>query len=354
MRPWREAMAEALYGERGFYRSTAGPAAHFRTSAHCGPAFAAAIAALVDRVDVALGHPPRLDLVDVGAGRGELLQSLAARAARGWALGPRLQLTGVEVVPRPAGLVTTIGWEPEIPPVTGVLLANEWLDVIPLDVVELTAGGLRTVLVNRAGEEATGPAAGAAAAAWVRRWWPLTRIGARAEVGLDRDVAWAGAVGRVQAGVALAVDYGHTLRAPTGPTGDVATRPDPLAGRPAYGSLTGYRLGRAIRPTPDGTCDLTAHVALDSCRVAAGEPAVLTIQRVALTRLGMDASRPPLPLAATDPAAYLDRLRDAGQAAQLLDPGGLGGFGWLLHGVGIDVPLDAATELPPQWRGPAG
>lgn len=325
MRSWREAMTEALYGDRGFYRRADGPAAHFRTSAHVGPLFAAAVAELLTRVDRALGHPPRLDLVDVGAGRGELLTAVAELAGSTLPLAPRLRLTGVEIAARPAGLPTPIAWTEEIPVLTGLLLANEWLDVVPLDVVELTADGPRTVLVGRDGAQSLGPAPAAAELAWLARWWPLTDVGDRAEIGITRDAAWTGAVSRVRRGLAVTVDYGHSA-----------------TDRPPYGSLLGYRCGAAVPPVPDGSCDLTAHVALDSCRASTN--GLLTTQREALADLGLSALRPPRELAGRDPAAYLSALRDAGDAAELLDPAGLGGFGWLLHGVGMSVPL--GSERP--------
>ena len=44
-------------GNGFFTRPGPGPAGHFRTSAHTGPTFARAIAALIADVDAALGHP---------------------------------------------------------------------------------------------------------------------------------------------------------------------------------------------------------------------------------------------------------------------------------------------------------
>ena len=72
-------MAGALYGTGGFFtRAAEGPADHFRTSVHASPLFASALLRLIRRVDSALGRPDRLDVVDVGAGRGELLAALRA------------------------------------------------------------------------------------------------------------------------------------------------------------------------------------------------------------------------------------------------------------------------------------
>ncbi|MGW1487647.1 SAM-dependent methyltransferase, partial [Micromonospora parva] len=77
---WRDAMNRALYGPGGFFVAGGGPAAHFRTSVHASPVFATALLRLLTQVDAALGHPPRLDVVDVGAGRGELLRALVGLA----------------------------------------------------------------------------------------------------------------------------------------------------------------------------------------------------------------------------------------------------------------------------------
>lgn len=325
MRSWREAMAEALYGEHGFYLQAAGPAAHFRTSPQVGTVFVTAVLELLERVDRALEHPVRLDLVDVGAGRGELLTAVA-QAAAGRAIAARLHLTGVELAVRPAQLPAQIGWTAQIPRLSGLLLANEWLDVVPVDVVQLSEDGPRTVLVDPSGRDELAGTPTAADLAWLQRWWPLSQPGDRAEIGSTRDAAWTHAVSRVCRGLAVAVDYGHTA-----------------ATRPPYGSLVGYRSGAAVTPVPDGSCDLTAHVALDSCLAATG--GLRTEQRTALAELGVSAARPPRKLAAGDPMAYLEALRRAGEAAELLDPTGLGGFGWLLHGVSMAVPLNVAGQL---------
>ncbi len=330
--PWRVATERALYGPDGFYRRAGGPAAHFRTSVHASRLFAVAVLRLLDAVDAALGRPARLDLVDVGAGRGELLAQIAALA--GPRLAGRLRLHGVEVADR--GLPAGIAWSSDLPrDVTGLVLANEWLDNVPVDVVELTPEGVRLVLVDPAtGAERLGDAPEAADLAWLARWWPLSEPGARAEVGRPRDAAWARAVRSLRAGVAVAVDYGH-LRA------------ERAAGAYPAGTLTGYRGGRGVRPVPDGSCDVTAHVAVDAC-AAAGEAAgargtALLTQRDALHRLGISGARPPLDLASREPRAYLAALAEASEAAELTARGGLGDFWWLAQSVGIDLPVHTST-----------
>jgi SAM-dependent MidA family methyltransferase len=319
-------MTTALYGPDGFFaRAGTGPAGHFRTSVHASPLFAGALLRLIRNVDAALGHPGTLDVVDVGAGRGELLAALRALLSADPAdgLAGRVRFAGVEVAGRPAGLPADIRWQRYVPEhVTGVLLATEWLDNVPLDVAEVDPDGrARRVLVDPGtGLETLGPDVDPADRFWLARWWPAARAGERIEIGWPRDVAWADAVSAVRRGCALAVDYGH-LR----------------AARPPLGTLTGYRDGRQVPPRPDGSTDVTAHVAVDSAAVAAGTPYRIISQRAALRGLGVDGGRPPLDLARTDPAAYLRALSAAGAAAELTDPAGLGGHWWLLHEVGIDL-----------------
>jgi SAM-dependent MidA family methyltransferase len=307
-------MEQALYGPSGFYVAGTGPARHFRTSIHASPLFAGALAELLRRVDRALGEPAPLDVVDVGAGRGELLVALLRAVPD--EMADRLRLTAVEVSQRPAGLPDTIDWRPTPPgPVTGLLLATEWLDNVPLDLAALDGTGVpRYVNVD----SSLGDPLSDVDAAWLDRWWRLTP-GAVAEIGVPRDEAWRGVVSTVERGLALTVDYGHTL-----------------VDRPLLGTLTGYRGGRQVPPVPDGDCDLTAHVAFDTL---ATPTSTLLAQREALHRLGVSGARPPLALAAGDPSGYVRALVAAGAAAELTDPAGLGGHLWLLQPLAIESPL---------------
>ncbi|MFD4316781.1 SAM-dependent methyltransferase [Streptomyces sp. NPDC058548] len=362
---WRQATERALYGPGGFYLRPEGPAGHFRTSVHASPLFAAAVARLLAEVAEELGTS-EVDLVDVGAGRGELLTgvltaigsgdgSLSGRTggvAGGATGGSTDGITGggvassvrsagltvrayaVERADRPAGLDPRIEWTDRLPRgVRGLVFANEWLDNVPVDVAEADAEGTaRYVEVRPDGTERLGGPVSGADAEWLARWWPLREPGARAEIGRPRDEAWASAVASLAAGRAVAVDYAHVRGA-----------------RPPFGSLTGFRAGREVPPVPDGSCDLTAHVALDACAAAVGDDgagghggdsggdgprgAELVTQREALGRLGVSGGRPPLSLASTDPVAYVRALSSAGEAAELTARGGLGDFLWLTRRV---------------------
>jgi SAM-dependent MidA family methyltransferase len=366
---WREAMRSALYGPGGFYASGEPPSRHFRTSTHVSSAYAGAMLSLLREADAALGHPARLDLVDVGAGRGELLGQLlglideasrpgrdvdeaapsgrdvdeaalsgrdvdeANPPGRDRGLAGRIAARAVEIAPRPAGLDPRIGWQASPPnAITGLVIASEWLDNIPLDVAELTPAGPRLVLVEtESGAERPGPPPRSADLAWSRTWWPLHAPGDRAELGRTRCRAWAGIVRRITRGLAVAADYGH-LR----------------AGRPRQGTLTGYRDGRVVRAIPDGSRDITAHVALDACaaagRAAGATATVLTTQRQALVALGVTARRPTLAQAGDDPLGYARALCQASEEAELIDAHGLGAFGWLVQAVGLDLPA-SLTDL---------
>jgi SAM-dependent MidA family methyltransferase len=251
-------------------------------------------------------------VVDVGAGRGELLQAFVDVDD-----GPRpLRLHGSDLVPRPAALHPRVGWTCAPDPLPSAALAGalivawELLDTVPCPVLEVAVDGHpRRVLVELgSGEERLGEPPASADLAWCRRWWPLAGAdeGTRAEVGRRRDQRWAEqveAVARAGSGLLLAVDYAHRL-----------------PGRPPAGTLAGYRRGRLVPPVPDGSCDVTAHVALDAVeaagRSAGGSAGILAAQHEVLRALGVTA--------------------DGAGTAELLDPDGLGAFTWLLQPVGGD------------------
>ncbi|MET7562126.1 SAM-dependent methyltransferase [Streptomyces sp. NPDC005479] len=337
-RGWQEAAETALYGDEGFYRSLEGPAGHFRTSVHASPLFAAAVARLLVRTARELGTDA-VDLVDLGAGRGELVTGVLAALPGIAPTGLSVRAYAVEIAGRPDALDPRIEWCAEPPPgARGLLFANEWLDNVPTPVAETDADGIdRYVLVRTAdGAERLGEPVTGEDAAWLRRWWPSTGPGSRAEIGRPRDEAWARAVSTLSAGLAVAVDYAHVRQA-----------------RPPFGTLTGFRAGREVRPVPDGSCDLTSHVALDACAAAGtvgGEEPEVVDQREALRGLGISGERPSLALASSDPAGYVRALASAGEAAELTARGGLGDFGWLMQRV-TRQPYPAVEAGP---TGPAG
>jgi SAM-dependent MidA family methyltransferase len=324
--PWSAAMDRALYGPEGFFRRPSGPGAHFRTSVHASPLFATAVLRLLHEVDEALDHPDPLSLVDIGAGHAELLSAILGQLGDD-PLRRRLRPVAVELADRPSGLPDGIEWLPRPPKgITGLIIANEWLDNVPCDVVELGPDGPRLVEVAPDGSERLAGEPNDSQQAWLEHWWPTWRtgsVGERAEIGLMRDAAWAAAVETLDKGVAVAIDYAHAVD-----------------GRPPFGSLTGYAEGRQVPPIPDGRRDLTAHVALDACAAAAEHVADWSRrldQRTALRRLGITGARPDLAMAAADPIGYVRALSRASAAAELTDPAGLGRFQWLVQGVAAPI-----------------
>lgn len=320
--PWKNAWDEALYGVHGFFRREA-PSAHFRTSVHASPLFARALVRLVREAGLDT-------VVDIGAGRGELLAAMHE-------VDPGLDLLGVEVAARPADLPGAIAWTSALPEsVEGLVVANEWLDNIPCHVVEVGEDGRRHVLhVDPAtGDESLGrpldhDSVPASLAAWCDRWWPLDpgEPGTRAEVGSTRDAAWADVVGRVTRGITIAVDYGHLADA-----------------RPPFGSLRSYLDGAEVDVLVDGSRDVTAHVAVDAVADRVGGR--LLRQREALRRLGVSGARPELARATSDPAGYVADLAAASEAGELTATGGLGDFWWVVTTVGdVDHPLAGTGDV---------
>lgn len=341
MIPWQQAWQQALYGINGFYRRPEGPAGHFRTACHAGaPILAPALTRLAHQAGCTT-------IVDVGAGRGELLTALSQLGSEfledtGDTVGARtrLRLHGVDVVSRPPGLPERIGWSAGLSALPDDVLDNalvvawELLDVIPMPVAEVDISGtVRIVLVDpTTGTERPGPPLTAMESAWCARWWPVVDAdpGLRVEIGVPRDRVWMELVRKVartpRGGLLLAVDYSHQAEH-----------------RPQAGTLAAYRGGRAVPPFPDGSCDLTAHVALDAVAVA-GERAgatssLLTHQRPALRALGVLMGPNDLATArAAGTATLLAQLEVRSQMDELLDESGFGGFGWLIHGVRHAIP----------------
>lgn len=301
-RPWREAWQDALYGPRGLYVGDA-PHAHFSTAT--SPTL---VEVLAETVLALMRREGLSTLVDVAAGGGELASAVVD-------LAPDVAVRCVEVRPRPAGLDPRINWlrspggpalPGELSAVTGALvLAHEWLDNVPCTIAKWSGSTLHEVCVGPDGTESLGSVVGGDDAAWVQQWWPR---GERVEVGTARDAAWAHLVARLDQGLAVAVDYGHLRQA-----------------RPQNGSLTAYRRGEVVVPVPDGSCDLTAHVAVDSLV----HDRLLT-QRELVRDLGLVPTSPDVALARTDPAGYLRALSRRSAVAAMSDPQGLGGFWWVL------------------------
>lgn len=338
---WSEAMRRA---NETFYAEHAAEDA-FRTSMAAAPAMARALLALIEYVDTALDHPDELDVVDVGCGDGALLNALVALvdmrpppADQATALATRIRPRGVDLRPRPPTLDPQIAWTQGVAPavvppgIVGLVVAHEWLDDLAVDVVGVTGSHQatrRVVDVADLKHRATAAASDDDAVQWTRTWWPSAldpdSQTTHAESGQHRDRAWAQIASAVDAGLLLAIDYGHR-------------RDD----RPREATLRGFAGGTPLAPVPDGSMNLTAHVAMDACAAAAravlsdrgsdGHDALIT-QKHALSALEQAATSP-----AGASAPGLQSLVEHGQRAELMDPLALGANLWLLQSVDIALP----------------
>jgi SAM-dependent MidA family methyltransferase len=255
----RRAWEQTVTGSTPFYRGPIGnPYRHFTTSVVDGDLVRARAANLIGELRTRESGP--LTVVDVGSADGDLLRQIARDF-------DDLRLVGIDLRERPADLDGGIEWitgdirevTAAFKPTVGVVVAHELLDDIPCDCIEVDADGVvRLVTVDSATLELElGPTLPPGPLQdWLKHWWPAERPYMRAEIGNTRDAVWAGITGMLSRGFAMAVDYGHV---------DAERRSGFWDG----GTLTGYRDGSVVRPTPDGTCNITAHVAMDAIATAA-------------------------------------------------------------------------------------
>ena len=360
----------ALYHPRyGYYRGQTVRSARegdFLTAAELHPIFGRVLSGQLTEMWDLLGRPAPFTMREYGSGPGTLgltvLEGLRAdrsdllgsivyepieiNAAHRAILTDRFASAGF--VDRLSRVGATNG-QPTRSPMTGVVVANEFLDAFPVHRVEGTAGGgLRERFVtwrdgwfaDDAGEPSRPELAATLAAAGIE-----LAPGQQGEVDLAMG-AWlddvAAGLGR---GYVLVIDYGYPAR-------------ELYATERAGGTLRAYHAHTA-HDDPFrfvGRQDLTAHV--DFTALARGaeerglETLALTTQAAFLVAAGLERlfaaerDRPDL-----DAEAYLT-LRAS--IVRLLDPRALGGFRVLL--LGRQIPTDIPTDRLPsgfQAEGPS-
>jgi len=268
--PWSRAWRAASIGVQGFYRS-AFAEDHFTTGVHIDRTIAHRLVDFIESIRPPLEANEEFAVIDIGAGAGQLLTDVHN------SLGDEITCIGIDLRPRPEKLDGNITWiQREIDEWTdnitgrdgqwtGVVIAHEFLDDVACDVVELDEElQPRLVLVDpQTGSEEIGPtlldsatrtlmADPERSAEWLDRWWPATRPLARREIGETRDRIWSKVRRIIGSGHAIAIDYEHRLA-------------DRERGLWDAGTLKGFAHGHPKRPVPDGSVNITAHVALDSC-----------------------------------------------------------------------------------------
>jgi NADH dehydrogenase [ubiquinone] 1 alpha subcomplex assembly factor 7 len=275
--------------EHGYYhtRDPLGGAGDFITAPEISQMFGELIGLWCAEVWTRLGAPRPVKLVELGPGRGTLVADAlraVARAAPDFRAAIELHLVetspALRAVQRARLADAAPTWHDEIaevPAGPALILANEFLDALPVHQLERTAAGwcARQVALDPAGRLAfqvaatPSPHAGLLARAVAAA--PLGSVAelspaARAVVGtLARRIAG-------QGGAALLIDYGHTVPAP----GDTLQ------------AVRGHR-HHPVLEAP-GEADLTSHVDFAALAEAAGPHTAVhgpVTQAAFLRRLGI-------------------------------------------------------------------
>jgi len=359
--PFARFMALALGHPTGGYytgpreRPTRG--GDFLTAPELHPIFGAALARQLEEVWDRLGRPDPFTLVEYGAGAGTLALAILAglredrsplaealvyapielNTHRRAELEERTASAGLPLVAPPTGAARRAGVAPPAgaAPVAGAVVANEFLDALPVHAVEIRDGRPREVHVGVTARGAftelllppSTPAIAARLDALAAAGVTLAE-GQRAELCLAIEGWVADVAATLSAGIVLVIDYG-------------APAPELYGPRRRGGTLMTYR-DHAADGSPDapyrdiGERDITAHVdttTLARLLDAAGfEILGDTTQAELLVGCGLEELLERERNRSADAAALL-LLRSA--VMRLLDPRHLGGFRAVLAGRGI-------------------
>ena len=351
--PFADYMALALgHPAGGYYTAAAARPTRpgdFLTAPELHPIFGAALARQVGEAWERLGRPDPFVLLEYGAGAGTLaLAVLAGLRADGSQLADALAYAPVELnVHRlaelgertaAAGLRLVDPGGLDADPATGMVVASEYLDALPVHVLEIRDGRPREVLVGTgeggAFEEVLGAPGWASDPRLGLRLKALAATGIGLAEGQRLEIClavepWVREVGqRLAAGLVVVLDYGAPAAELYGP-------------RRRAGTLMTYRRhvadGGTDAPYRDvGERDITAHVdttALAAALAAAGFDVLgETSQAELLVGCGLEDLVLREIAAAAGAAAALE-LRSA--VMRLLEPRHLGGFRAVLAGRGL-------------------
>jgi SAM-dependent MidA family methyltransferase len=321
----------------------------FLTAPELHPIFGATIGRAIEGFWRTIGRPATFALREYGAGSARLaIDVLSGLAERQSDLLEAIRYEPIELVPGRVELIhrrltdagfgshladrAVVGRKAGATGVAGMVLANEFLDALPVHRIEGRAGEIRELYVDWSIPEsrfldALAPASTPAIAERLERERITLAEGQQAEVCLALDdwgdelTAWP------ERGFGLVIDYGREA-------------PDLYRPDRRRGTLMAYA-GQRAREDPYvaiGRQDLTAHVdftaVANAVERAGWRPAGLVGQAAFLMANGLQDE---LERRRSDPAltpeAYLE-LRSA--VARLLDPRALGAFGVLVMSRGID------------------
>ena len=321
----------ALYGEHGFYSvgGSAGRRGDFITSPEVGPLFGAVLARWIEAQFVQCGSPDSFQVIEIGAGPGTLARSVLAHWARTG--GHRFAYTAVEVsaaqrAAHPVG-ITSIEAMP-VAPLTGVVIANEVLDNLPMRLLVFDGEWREAFVAGNCDRfvEVLQPLDDPPP------WLPSSAGHGARVPWQQRALEWVEATrARIEFGAIVAFDY-------------VTPRTADLAAVPWRQWLRTYRgHQRGAHYLADvGRQDITAQLALDQLP----EPQLIRTQAQFLRRWGIDElvdeGRGAWSVASAAPTVAAMTMRSRVREAEaLLDPAGLGGF----------VVLEWAGERPHSYPG---
>lgn len=327
--PFEEFMRMALYDPGGgFFASgvvRSARAGDFLTSPEVSDVFGRALGRFVERESRRLSSRPMV--VEVGAGSGSLLGPLLDE------VGGDVEAWAVEASP-PArrSLAAIVGAERvvedvgEVPgPISGVVVANELVDNLPMAVAQRIGGGWRELWVG-AGDEGlvlVEAPPRRAVLDWLERYAGPVPDGGLVEVQLEACAWLEQVLGSIEEGAVVVIDYGDTA--------------DNLAPRRREGTLRTYR-AHHLGPHPlaePGATDITADVnftALMDVARRCGATVEMGRQDEFLTELGVRDLVSELRERELERARFGDELRRLElrsrrhEVETLLHPRGLGDF----------------------------
>ena len=209
-------MEIALYGEEGYYTKRVKAGADYATSPQMHPAFAALIAGWLFKAWNALGEPEEFEVVELGAGDGELARDvLDAVSGSEYETSSHFRSAfsyrAFDV--RPRGSSENMGELSDLGPIVGCLIGNELLDAFPAHIFTVQNGEVSEcfVSINENGDLAfvEDHVSSDGIVDRLDEIAPLLPDGYRGEVNLEIG-QWAAGVRRIlERGYVLTIDYGH-------------------------------------------------------------------------------------------------------------------------------------------------
>ena len=347
-----EFMEIALYWPDGGYyasRRSFGPLGDFYTAPLAHPVFGALIARQLLTMWRAAGSPVQFSVIEAGAGDGTLaLDVIAHAAALGGGFPGALAYTAVDLREPPPDFPARWIRSSGVPALggSGVVLANELLDAMPLHRVTVEGGQLRELFVDAAAEggfiEVTGEPSTTALGERLDRVGARLSEGYRTEVSLAPEAWLREAFAAIERGYLLLVDYGH----------EAAVYYDESRRAGTLRCYAGHTLG--MNPYFNvGRQDISAHVEFTSVRLAAVAAGFVEAGEVSqsewLRALGIEEHR--AEIAERTGLSRVERMANLRGMDVLTDDEGMGGFRVLAFAK--NAPTDGVLGVSPPESAPA-